>query len=87
MSNSDKTNEESLEWLKLKTDKGQTPDFVKKFEKENVGNKFVRKFKENPLVPVGKSFYDKSTVKKIHYIDLKKKTETTRAVYGRVINL
>lgn len=54
MSNTDKIYEESLEWLKLKTDKGQTPDFVKKSETENAGNKFLRKFKENPFVPIGK---------------------------------
>lgn len=58
MSEHDKNDENALEWLKLKTDKGQIPDFVKKAETENIGNKFVRKFKENPLVPIGKSFSD-----------------------------
>lgn len=53
MADSEKDSEATLEWLKLKTDKGQKPDFVKRAEMENVGNKFLRKFSENPLVPVG----------------------------------
>lgn len=51
-----KENEVSLEWLKVKTDKGKTPDFVIKAQMENVGNKFIRKFKENPFVPIGNCF-------------------------------
>ncbi|XP_050544538.1 HIG1 domain family member 2A [Daktulosphaira vitifoliae] len=43
----------SLDWLKIKTDKGKTPDFVIRSQMEDPGNKFLRKFKENPLVPIG----------------------------------
>jgi len=54
MADSDKGNEAALEWLKLKTDKGQKADYQIRAEMEDVGNKFLRKFKENPLVPIGK---------------------------------
>lgn len=57
MADSNKDNETALEWLKLKTDKGRKPDFQIKAEMENVGNKFIRKFKENPLVPIGKLIF------------------------------
>jgi len=57
MSNNEKKDEDALEWLKLKKDKGQTPDYVKKAQMEDIGNKFVRKFKENPFVPIGELFY------------------------------
>lgn len=53
MSNSGGDEKASLEWLKLKTEKGQLPDYVKKAGIENAGNKFVRKFSENPFVPIG----------------------------------
>lgn len=53
MTGSEKDSEVTLEWLKLKTDRGQKPDFVKKAEMENVSNKLMRKFSENPLVPIG----------------------------------
>lgn len=57
MSNNEKNNDEAdLEWLNLKKNKGQTPDYIKKAQIENVGSKFMRKFKENPFVPVGKLF-------------------------------
>lgn len=51
-----KENEVTLEWLKLKKDQGRTPDYVIKAQTEDVGNKFLRKFKENPFVPIGKLF-------------------------------
>lgn len=54
MTNNKNEDEVPLEWLKLKTDKGKIPDFVIKSEMEHVGNKFLRKFKENPFVPIGK---------------------------------
>lgn len=57
MSDKEKDSEATLEWLKLKTDKGQKPDYVLRAEMENIGNKFVRKFGENPFVPIGKFFY------------------------------
>lgn len=57
MADSGKDNEAALEWLKLKTDKGQKADYQIKAEMEDVGNKFLRKFKENPLVPIGKLIY------------------------------
>jgi len=57
MADSSKDNDSALEWLKLKTDKGQKPDYQIKAEMEDVGNKFLRKFKENPLVPIGKFIY------------------------------
>lgn len=57
MSDKEKDSEATLEWLKLKTDKGQKPDYVLRGEMENIGNKFVRKFGENPFVPIGKFFY------------------------------
>lgn len=53
MADSNKGNDAALEWLKLKTDKGQKPDYQIRAEMEDVGNKFLRKFKENPLVPIG----------------------------------
>ncbi|XP_027843369.2 stAR-related lipid transfer protein 13-like [Aphis gossypii] len=53
MADSAKNNDTALEWLKLKTDKGRKPDYQIKAEMEDVGNKFLRKFKENPLVPIG----------------------------------
>lgn len=58
MSGEEKDSEATLEWLKLKTDKGQKPDYVLRAEMENIGNKFIRKFIENPFVPIGKLFYD-----------------------------
>lgn len=57
MADSNKDNGAALEWLKLKTDKGRKPDFQIKAEMEDVGNKFIRKFKENPLVPIGKLIF------------------------------
>jgi len=57
MADSEKSNDAALEWLKLKTDKGQKPDYQVRAEMEDVGNKFLRKFKENPLVPIGKLIY------------------------------
>jgi len=57
MTASGKDNEAALEWLKLKTDKGIKADYQIKAEMEDVGNKFLRKFKENPLVPIGKLIY------------------------------
>lgn len=54
MPDTEKDNETALEWLKLKADKGITPDYIAKGQIEDVGSKFVRKFKENPLVPIGK---------------------------------
>lgn len=62
MSDHEKSDESALEWLKLKTDRGQKPDFEKKAEIENVSNKFLRKFKDNPFVPIGKSFGDYNLV-------------------------
>lgn len=56
MSDTSKNEDLTLEWLKLKVDKGKTPDYIIKAQVENVGNKFFRKFKENPLVPIGKFF-------------------------------
>lgn len=53
MSDTENSNNVGLEWLKLKTDKGQKPDYVIKAEMEDVGNKFIRKIKENPFVPIG----------------------------------
>ncbi|CAI6350601.1 unnamed protein product [Macrosiphum euphorbiae] len=53
MADSDKGNDAALEWLKKKTEKGQKADYQIKAEMEDVGNKFLRKFKENPLVPIG----------------------------------
>ncbi|XP_025201468.1 HIG1 domain family member 2A, mitochondrial [Melanaphis sacchari] len=53
MADSKKNNDAALEWLKLKTDKGQKPDYQIRAEMEDVGNKFLRKFKENPFVPIG----------------------------------
>ncbi|KAF0759140.1 HIG1 domain family member 2A, mitochondrial [Aphis craccivora] len=53
MADSAKNNDTALEWLKLKTDKGRKPDYQIRAEMEDVGNKFLRKFKENPLVPIG----------------------------------
>lgn len=53
MSDTEKSNDVSLEWIKLKAEKGQKPDFVVKAEMDGVGNKLVGKFKENPFVPIG----------------------------------
>jgi len=53
MSNNEKDNEDALEWLQMKTNKGEKPDYIKKGEIEKISNKFVRKFIENPFVPVG----------------------------------
>ncbi|XP_050421004.1 HIG1 domain family member 2A, mitochondrial [Adelges cooleyi] len=44
---------ETLEWLKLKTSQGKTPDYIKQATLEKPANKFVRKIKENPFVPIG----------------------------------
>lgn len=57
MSDTKDSNEVGLEWIKLKSEKGQKPDFIVKDElNENIENKFIRKFKENPFVPIGKLF-------------------------------
>jgi hypothetical protein len=57
MSDPSKNENLPLEWLKFKIDKGKTPEYVARAQVEDVGNKFIRKFKENPLVPIGKFFY------------------------------
>lgn len=54
MSNVQNNNDDALEWLNLKKKKGQTTDYVIKSEMEDIGNRFLRKFKENPFVPIGK---------------------------------
>ncbi|VVC35448.1 Hypoxia induced protein, domain [Cinara cedri] len=53
MSNAQNENETALEWINLKKSKGKKPDYIIKAESEDIGNKFVRKFKENPFVPIG----------------------------------
>jgi len=53
----DKNNQDALEWLELKKSKGKLPDHEIKAQMEGVGHKFVRKFKENPLVPIGELYY------------------------------
>lgn len=56
MSDGEKGNDDSLEWLKLKTEKGQIPNYMNKKQTESNTSKFFRKFSENPFVPIGKYF-------------------------------
>lgn len=58
MSNAQNDNESGLEWLNLKKSQGRKPDYVIKAEAEGVSNKFLRKFQENPFVPIGKRLYE-----------------------------
>lgn len=57
MSDARKDSETGLEWLDLKKSQGRKPDYVIKAETEKVTHKFLRKFQENPFVPVGKLYY------------------------------
>lgn len=56
MSDGEKSNDVSLEWIKLKMQKGQIPDYLNKNQTESTTTKFFRKFSENPFVPIGKYY-------------------------------
>lgn len=56
MSDSEKGNDVPLEWLKLKMEKGQKPNYLNKIQIESSTTKFFRKFSENPFVPIGKYY-------------------------------
>lgn len=54
MSDGEKGTDVPLEWIKLKLEKGQSPNYLKKDKIESNTAKFLRKFYENPFVPIGK---------------------------------